>query len=56
MTNLVEIINKVWDLRERVAWRELTPWEQEALLVKELDAIYRVLREEHDKATSGQEK
>lgn len=49
MTKITLLIDRIYELREKVAWRELTTWEQEILIVKELDEIYRELKELKEK-------
>jgi len=45
MDKLTKAIDRIWELREKIAWRELTPWEQETLVIKELDEIHRDLND-----------
>lgn len=45
MDKLTKAIDRIWELREGVAWRELTPWEQETLIIRELDEIHRDLND-----------
>lgn len=45
MTKITKLIDRIYELREKVAWRELTVWERETLIVKELDEIHKELKE-----------